>query len=214
MQLRFGDCLVDLGTRQVTRASQAVALSPKAFQLLELLAIRRPNAISKEELHRGLWPDTFVVDGNLANLVNELRAALGDDARNPKIIRTVPRFGYAFQADVAPLAAEDVSGVNCRLLWGDREVVLRSGENVIGRDRDAVVWVDDGSVSRHHARIVIDAAGARLEDLESKNGTYVRGGKVGKAVALRDGDDIRLGSVVMKFRQYEAGRSTDTLSRQ
>ena len=174
MRLRFGDCLLDSGTREVLRGGSAVALSPKAFQLLDLLLLRRPNALSKEELHQSLWPDTFVADGNLANLVNELRTALGDDARLPKIIRTVQRYGYAFQAGVESVpepGSHEAAGVAYRLIWGDREIALAAGENLIGRDQDAVVWVDDVSVSRHHARILIDDAGARLEDLGSKNGT-------------------------------------------
>jgi DNA-binding winged helix-turn-helix (wHTH) protein len=219
MRLRFGDCLVDLGTREVFRGGQAVTLSPKAFQFLDLLASRRPNAVSKEDLHRGLWPDTFVADGNLANLVNEVRTALGDDAREPRIIRTVPRFGYAFQASAEAesgggAAPGEAAVFACRLVWGEREIALSAGENLIGREQTVRVWVDDGSVSRHHARIVVDASGASLEDLGSKNGTYLRGRKVDTPAALRDGDDIRLGSVVMTFRRFEEGKSTETLSRQ
>ena len=62
-----------------------------------------------------------------------------------------------------------------RLIWGNREVALAPGENLFGRDEDAVVWIDDALVSRRHARIVIDETGAVLEDLGSKNGTYLRG---------------------------------------
>ena len=51
------------------------------------------------------------------------------------------------------------------------------GENLIGRDREALVWIDDESVSRRHARISIDEAGASIDDLGSKNGTYVGGKK-------------------------------------
>jgi DNA-binding winged helix-turn-helix (wHTH) protein len=216
MRLRFGDCLLDSGTREVLRGGEAVGLSPKAFQLLELLVRQRPNALSKEELHQGLWPDTFVADGNLANLVNELRTALNDDARHPKIIRTVQRYGYAFQAGVESLpepGAPAAAGVAYRLIWGDREIALGQGENLIGRDQNAVVWVDDVSVSRHHARILIDESGARLEDLGSKNGTYHGGRKVGKVVPLKDGDALRLGSVAMIFRRLEAGNSTATVSK-
>ena len=97
---------------------------------------------------------------NLANLVTELRSALGDDARKPRIIRTVPRFGYAFQRGRSRAADRRVAGVPtpfvCRLVWGPREIALDPGENLIGRDRDSVVWIDDASVSRRHARIVVD----------------------------------------------------------
>lgn len=216
MRLGFGQCILDLGTREVFRGGEAIALSPKAFQLLDLLVRRRPNAISKEDLHRALWPKTFVTDTNLANLVNELRAALGDDARRPRIVRTVQRFGYAFQASVETLPALKAgraTGLAYRLLWGDREIALADGDNLIGRDQEAVVWVDDVSVSRHHARIVIDGSGARLEDLGSKNGTYVGGRRIDTTAPLHDGDTVRLGSVALIFRRFEAGTSTATAPR-
>ena len=74
-------------------------VSPKAFALLEALIKVRPKAVSKDELHSCLWPETFVSDANLPNLVAELRESLGDDAHEPRIIRTVQRYGYAFRAD-------------------------------------------------------------------------------------------------------------------
>ena len=83
------------------RDSRDASLSPKAFDLLVLLVENRPRALTKSELHERLWPDTFVVDANLSNLVAELRKALEDDAREPRFVRTVHRHGYAFAADVA-----------------------------------------------------------------------------------------------------------------
>ena len=103
MRLGFADSVFDLETREVLRAGKVVALSPKAFQLLEILIRGRPKAISKAAIHELLWPSTFVGDANLANLVADLRAGLGDDARKPRIIRTVQRFGYAFRAEVETL---------------------------------------------------------------------------------------------------------------
>ena len=214
MRLGFGEHVLDLGTRQVFRDAEVLPLSPKGFQLLELLALRRPDAVSKEELQKALWPDTFVAETNLANLVSELRTAFGDEAQNSRVIRTVHRFGYAFQAEAVSLpgpARRGEAATNCRLLWGELEVALGEGENMIGRDPAAAVRVDDVSVSRYHARIVIDGSAARLEDLGSKNGTYLRQKRVeGAAMPLRDGDPLRFGSVAMVFHRSEAGASTRT----
>jgi DNA-binding winged helix-turn-helix (wHTH) protein len=217
MRLGFGEYVLDLGTRQVFRAAEEIPLSPKAFQLLELLVTRRPNAISKEELQNALWPDTFVAETNLANLVSELRTAFGDEPRQSHVIRTVQRFGYAFQAparDLPVTAAIGKAAGGCRLVWGELEFALREGENMIGRDPAAVVHVDDVSVSRYHARVVIDGSAARIEDLGSKNGTHVRESRVAGSVPLRDGDDVRLGSVAMVFHRSETGAPTQTASRQ
>lgn len=216
MRLAFGDCVFDSGTREVARSGGTLALSPKAFALLELLIANRPNAVSKEEIHERLWPGTFVSDASVANQVADLRAALGDDAREPRIIRTVHRFGYAFVAGARPASAAATarppSTPVCRLLWDGREIRLSKGENGIGREEDVAVWIDDSSVSRRHARIVVDASGAWLEDLKSKNGTYLNGGKLRAVARLADRDEIRIGPARMVFRVYRRAGSTATAS--
>jgi DNA-binding winged helix-turn-helix (wHTH) protein len=211
MQLAVSDWVFDSDTRQVIRSGRAVPLSPKAFALLELLIRRRPKAVSRGEIHENLWPGTFVSPANLANLVVELRAALGDDARKPRILRTVTRFGYAFAAESAVPAEKRARGSRsfaCRLVWGPREIALESSENLIGRDSESVVWIDDVSVSRRHARISVDATGATIEDLGSKNGTYVRGRKIVKPARLTDGDAIKIGPARMLFRLFRKTGST------
>ncbi|HEY6064771.1 MAG TPA: FHA domain-containing protein [Thermoanaerobaculia bacterium] len=211
MRLAVSDWVFDSDTREVVRKGRAVPLSPKAFALLELLIRRRPKAVSKVEIHENLWPGTFVSPANLANLVVELRAALGDDARKPRILRTVTRFGYAFAADGAASAEKPARGTKtfaCRLVWGPREIALDSSENLIGRDSASVVWIDDVSVSRRHARISVDETGATIEDLGSKNGTYVRGRKIVRPAGLNDGDAIKIGPARMVFRLFRKTGST------
>lgn len=100
MRLLFGDCTFDSDSRTLTRDGESVRVTGKAFQLLELLLAARPNPIEKTELFAKLWPDTFVSEANLAGLVKEIRAAIGDDARAPRFVRTVHRFGYAFSGTV------------------------------------------------------------------------------------------------------------------
>ena len=100
MRLLFGDCTFDSDSRTLTRNGEGVRMTGKAFQLLELLLAARPNPIGKTELFAKLWPDTFVSEANLASLVKEIRAAIGDDARAPRFVRTVHRFGYAFSGTV------------------------------------------------------------------------------------------------------------------
>jgi predicted ATPase/DNA-binding winged helix-turn-helix (wHTH) protein len=97
----FGDFLLDLDSRQLVRAGTPAALSPKALQLLGILVECNPKALSKADLQDRLWPSTFVVEKNLTNLVSELRDVLGDDPANPRFIRTVHRFGYAFREATA-----------------------------------------------------------------------------------------------------------------
>ena len=103
MRLRFRDLHFDLGARSLTRADRPVPLSPKAFSLLEVLVMRRPDAVSHEELRRTLWSDAADGGTTLARLVSEIRTALGDHDDAQPIVRTVHRFGYAF----AEAAAEE-----------------------------------------------------------------------------------------------------------
>jgi DNA-binding winged helix-turn-helix (wHTH) protein len=207
VRVTFGQCTFDAGERRVRRGAEPVHLSPKAFELLRLLVEARPKALSKDELLGELWRDTVVSEASLAGLIAEIRHEIGDDAREPRFLRTVHGFGYAFSDGAVGRADDD--GV-FRLLWGAREVALGEGENVLGRDPDAGVFIDHGTVSRHHARIVIGGNRAALEDLGSKNGTWLRGSRIASSEPLLDGDEIRIGTVVLTFRCFAASGSTQT----
>jgi DNA-binding winged helix-turn-helix (wHTH) protein len=214
-RLVFGDCEFDPGRRLLLRHGSATPLSPKAFQLLELLLDRRPEALSKTELLESLWPKTFVSDASLHNLVAEIRAALDDDPRTPRFIRTVPRYGYAFHGDANPASdidrkASEPARSGPRLVSRRREWPLAEGANVIGRDRECAVCIDSGTVSRRHAKIVVTNGQATIEDLDSKNGTTVDGRKVRKPVALEEGVQVRVGSVAMRYRTLDDLPSTLT----
>ncbi len=208
MRIQIGECIFDPVRREVTRGGESVHLSPKAFELLGVLLEHRPRALSKDELFTRLWPDSFVTEASLAGLVAEIRREINDDARDPRYLRTVHGYGYAFSADGVRAAADD--GGVYRLIWGVREVPLSGGENVLGRESTAAVSIDDATVSRHHARIVIDRGRAVLEDLGSKNGTWLRGSRIATSQALSDGDQIRIGSVPMTFRCFSGDRPTET----
>lgn len=173
MTLEFETFRVDFDRHQVFRGgNEEVHLSPKALQLLQLLIEGRPNAISKAEIHERLWPATFVAESNLASIINEVRNALHDDAKTPKYIRTVHGFGYAFCAEPSVAGARPHGAPAAKLVSDKGEDLLYAGRNIIGRDADVAVRVDDRTISRHHAAIVINERGATLEDLQSKNGAH------------------------------------------
>ena len=212
MELHFGAFTLDTLTRQLCRGADEIHISPKAFALLLELVERRPEALTKAALQESLWPDTFVVEANLSNLVAEIRAALEDDVRQPRFIRTVHGFGYAFCGTVGgDPAAEDPRVVApCVLVCSGRLYPLAEGENVLGREGGAASWFDSTSVSRRHARIVVTDGKALLEDLASKNGTFLGDVRVSAPVPLEDGAEIRLGSLLVTFRWTLAQQSTDT----
>ena len=214
MSLRFGLYTLDVDARQLLRGGVVQHLSPKAFDLLRMLLDHRPRVLSKQELQDQLWPATFVAESNLAGLVAELRDALGDSARQPQFIRTAHRVGYAFCGDaieVADQAARAAATAYCWLLKDGRRLPLQPGENVLGRDDDGV-QVDSPTVSRRHACIRLAGDRAVIEDLGSKNGSFVGGERVATAVTLKNGDEIRIGSVVFRFRMTLPKGETATWS--
>jgi DNA-binding winged helix-turn-helix (wHTH) protein len=214
MRVRFGPYILDSESRELLRGDDMVHLSPKAFELLSILLSNRPKALSKTDLQDRLWPGTFVVEKNLSNLVGEIRDALDDDPSNPRFIRTVHRFGYAFR-DMVPRGEAGPSTsrageTSFRLKWMGTGVTLEEGEHVIGRDPDAEIFLNSAGVSRHHARITISAGQATIDDLGSKNGTFVHDQRVEGTRSLRDGDIIGVGAVKLTLRMVQAPSSTKT----
>jgi DNA-binding winged helix-turn-helix (wHTH) protein len=215
VRLQFDDLTFDSDTRQLWVSGKEVRLSPKAFELLALLIERRPKAVPKAEIHEQLWPKTFVSDSNLPSLVSEIREAIADRDRKPRLLRTLHGFGYAFQAqDVAPSEEGTLEAVapNGWLVGTTAEIALFAGENVLGREGPGVILVKSSTVSRRHVRIAIDASGATVEDLGSKNGTYVNDRRVSVATPVAEGDEIRIGSLLFTFRVSPPAGSTETVS--
>jgi DNA-binding winged helix-turn-helix (wHTH) protein len=214
MRVRFGECVLDSDTRQLYVRGAEVHLQPKAFQFLELLIQSRPRVVPKAEIHEKLWPGTFVSDGTLTSLLAEVRDAIGDDAHQSRFVRTVHRVGYAFSAEAAEvrdrLTGVARGGMAVWLVRGKNRTALEPGETVIGRDPGAAVWLDDPSVSRRHARILVSADGATLEDLGSKNGTFLGETRVHAPTPLSDGDAVKIGSVPLLVRLFETPDSTVT----
>ena len=212
MQVRFEGYCLDLATRQLLKGTTEVRLSPKAFDLLQLLIDNRTRALSKSELHDRLWPATFVTDANLAVLVAELRSALHDQPGAPKFVRTVRRFGYAFCGHISSASGVPTTARTCWLVWNGREIALHDGDNIIGRDPGATVRLDLPSVSRRHARIVVSSDGAVVEDLGSKNGTLLRQDRITSPVRLADLDELQVGSQRLTVRILAGDVITQTVA--
>ena len=216
MKVRFGDFALDSDRRQLLAGEREVHLSVKAFDLLCALLERRPNVVPKGDLQARLWPDTHVVEANLAVLIGEIRRALSDPAADPRLIRTVHRIGYAFAGDVADADQAHRNGPDHGsrfwLTVDGRTVVVPEGESVIGRDPQSEVWLDAEGVSRRHARLRLPRGGDQvvLEDLGRTNGTFVGRGRVTEPRLLKDGDLIRVGSATLAFRAWSDTGSTKT----
>jgi DNA-binding winged helix-turn-helix (wHTH) protein len=214
MHVRFGEFRLDTRTRQLFRDDAEVHLSPKAYELLRRLVDARPTALSKDDLIGALWRETFVSEANLSVLIAEIRSALRDRPSHPRFVRTVHRFGYAFSGQATPVIVSPSAVATGRptywLASGTRRIMLSDGENLIGRDPQASVWCDQTGISRLHARILIANGEATIEDLGSKNGTFLGGNRIVEAARLRSGDEIRLASAAFTFRVASPAATTDT----
>jgi DNA-binding winged helix-turn-helix (wHTH) protein len=208
LRVQFGLYVFDSRQRSLTCRGDRVHLAPKAFELLGLLLANRPSAVSKREIQERLWREVFVADTHVANLVADLRAALTEDFDS---IRTIHRFGYAFVGDAAdvPRDPKRAGPPQCLLVEGcqdPRRVGIYEGSTVIGRGSECDAQIRSSSISRSHARIVLKDGVARIEDLGSRNGTYVEGERIDGPVVLKTGDRVHFGAIAFVFR---AGRGSD-----
>ena len=209
MRKRFGQFEFRQDTRQLLREREVVPLSPKAFALLELLLAQAPAAVSKDQILGLVWEGTVVSDASLTNVIAEIRAALEDRSRQPRFIRTVHGFGYAFCGEILNSPRSDVTaGTLWRLRVGGLPLALLPGENVIGRDPDVAVHIDHSEISRRHARVLVNGDGAVVEDLQSRNGTFLNGKRVESPTALHDGDVLSVGPFAVNVERRPIAATT------
>jgi DNA-binding winged helix-turn-helix (wHTH) protein len=209
MKLEFEDCIFDTSTRELIRGGKIVPIEPKMYILLEVLIRRRPAVVTNVELDEILWPNVYVERSSLTRLVSELRTVLGDSPRESRIIRTVYKTGYSFAANGVERGGATKRGSRLFLLWGDRTMHLDEGENILGRDAECTLVIDATTVSRRHARITVSHDAASIEDLESTNGTFVNKNPAKVPIALKDGDEVALGTAAMRFRKSDPSAPTE-----
>ena len=133
-------------------------------------------------------------------------------------MRTVHRVGYAFCGAVEVPAEAGSSPGRMFLVWGERRILLTAKTQTIGRDPECAIWIDVPGVSRRHARVRFENAGASaaavFEDLDSTNGTFVDDKRVSKPVTLADGQSIRVGEATLTFRAWaDSGGVTKRIRR-
>lgn len=220
--LRFGDFELDLMAYELRRGTVRVKLEKVPMEVLILLASRAGNLVDRDEMWAALWkPDVFIErDAAINTAIRKVRRALYDDAEKPRFVETVVGKGYRF---IAPVERHDAKSGDRSAHWclgfpsyvltrGKREFTLDPGENVIGRDPAARVYLNHASISRRHARISVTPHQVVLEDLNSRNGTFVDGRRVEGPLEVRDGALIGLGPITLTFVVVSAPRSTTPLS--
>src|ERR1700693_4164468 len=105
----FGPFRVDPEKELLLRGDETVPLTPKTFQVLLVLMRHSKEIVTKDDLMRVVWPDTFVEEANLSRNIFLLRKALGESPQDHQYIVTVPGRGYRFAEDVQWVPARDLS---------------------------------------------------------------------------------------------------------
>jgi TolB-like protein/Tfp pilus assembly protein PilF len=100
MVVRFGEIELDLDRYELRRSDKLQAIEPKAFDLLVYLIENRSRVVSKDEIYEKIWDGRLISEATLTSCINAARTAIGDSGRRQQFIRTIPRRGYTFIADV------------------------------------------------------------------------------------------------------------------
>jgi DNA-binding winged helix-turn-helix (wHTH) protein/tetratricopeptide (TPR) repeat protein len=137
---QFEPFIVDIERRRLEREGREIALQPKVFETLVYLLKHAPRVIPKGELLDALWPRQLVTEGVLTRCIKELRDALDDDVRAPRYIRSTPRVGYAFVADVGTAGRASST----------RTIAVLPFEPLVARERDESLelGISDALVNR------------------------------------------------------------------
>ena len=209
----LGEWRVEPTLDRISRGNETVKVAPRVMQVLLCLADHPGQVVTKRQLIGTVWDKEFVTEAALTRCIAILRRILGDNAGQPRYVENIPRRGYRLVMPTEllsdPEAAEQQRS-RCWLSYGMRRFVLSDGENLIGRASDAAVRIDSKGVSRHHARVEVTGAQATVEDLGSKNGTFLEGRRLDAACELHDGDQLAVGTVTMVFQVYKPQGSTET----
>jgi len=200
--LQFGPFELDVAAYDLWRAGQRVHLERIPMDVLVLLVERAGTLVDRDQIQAALWsPDVFVDrDAAINTAIRKIRRALGDDVADPRYVETVVGKGYRFVARVTRREPQPSDAMTAYCVTrGPDAFALCSGENLIGRDPAVRVRLDHPSVSRRHARISITATRVTIEDLNSRNGTFVDGHRIQSPTALGDGAIIGVGPIALRF---------------
>src|SRR5262249_9270206 len=134
---RIGEIEIDTLQGSIRRKGEEQYLRQKAFQLLVYLIERRHRVVTKEDLLENIWEGTAVSDDALVQLIKEVRRSLGDDPRQPQFIKTLPKVGYRFIAQVEELLVDGTAILDNTEVTTVEVEYEEEDNNETGRHRDA-----------------------------------------------------------------------------
>lgn len=221
--VRFAEFELDLAAYTLHGSGARVRLEKMPMEVLILLVRASGALVGRGEIRAALWgSDVFIEhDAAINTAVRKIRQALGDDAEKPRFVETVVGKGYRFVGRVESLgssgprnAIASVRSAELRTFprysvsRGADDFVLETGINVLGRDPSVAIYIEHPSVSRRHARISVEGNAAVLDDLKSRNGTFLDGRRIDGPTMLHQGAVIGLGAITLTFRVLSTPAST------
>lgn len=229
---RFAEFELDIAAYALRHRDEPVKLERIPMEVLILLVERAGTLVERSEIQTRLWgPEVFVEhDAAINTAIRKIRHALGDDAARPRFVETVVGKGYRFIGSLESVtsllqpgepAADGRAEHSARerplfprysVTAGKQEFLLNSADTVLGREPSAGVYIDHPSVSRRHARISIESQGAMLQDLGSRNGTFLNGRRIDGPAKIRHHDIIGLGPITLVFHVARAPASTQSMT--
>jgi DNA-binding winged helix-turn-helix (wHTH) protein len=196
--LRFGEFEIDTGQHALRRGSLEIELRQKVFQVLVFLLANRGRVVSKEELLAEVWGGTSVTDDVVFRAVIDIRAALGDDRRRPRFVKTVPKVGYRFIAEVNGAAPHPPPARKRRWL-----PLLSAAALALCSLGAAAGYLWTRTASRPPALPVREVAWWRLDDISGTRVTDVAGSGLSGAIA---GSPARLPGVAAGALAFDGSR--------
>jgi non-specific serine/threonine protein kinase len=187
--LLFGPFRLDTAERRLRRGEEPVALRPKSFDVLAVLAERAGRLVTKRELLDAVWPETFVSDSVLKVCVREIREVLGDDPRSPRYIETAHKSGYRFIGVRAVAGNRPVPLTT----FAGREEEVRDVRALLERHR-LTTLIGPGGVGK--TRLALEAVGAVPEVWWVELAPIAEAPRVAEAVAAALGVDDDRGRTV------------------
>jgi len=211
---RFGEFHLDIAAYALSRAGTRIKLEKLPMELLILLVRSAGTLVDRRTIQAALWDSDVFVEHDAATntAIRKIRQSLDDDADQPRFVETVVGKGYRFIAPIEGRTERRPLTTYC-VTRGKQEFVLGAGNNLLGREPDARVFIDHPSVSRRHAQISIRANRATLEDLGSRNGTFLSGRRIDSPTEIHHGAIIGLGPITVTFRMLSGPASTKPVRR-
>jgi len=182
----FGPFRLDPEKEILLRAGEPIPLQPKAFQILLVLVRRHQQLVTKDDLMKAVWPDTFVEEANLSRNIFLLRKALGESPQDHQYILTAPGQGYRFAENVRLVPDEEVSVIAAQRSKAQVRTQTKSWRWIAAATVLALAVAGGvGWFLLHRRPVLADKATLVIADFENSTGDPVFDGTLRQGLSVQ-----------------------------